>query len=1221
MNPEMPQKPQDELEARLTALLLGELPHDQAAALHQKLAQDAELAALYERLKLTIALVRETIATPAAQTTAPLLPLRLEEGRRQKLLQHFKTVSPKEFAQPRRRSMRWLLPVGIAAAFVVVLGGLFLPALSRSKGGGPSLALNTWSLSESPKSALPAEPLFEAAGKHYRSSQDGRTEHGLALRTESRRRAAPVSASFGEAPKPARSAGAAIVLPKGGKPDDADTIATVTHSSQPELAASASSRGYYDDSPGRSGGVGGAAGVAKYGGFGATTRGRAAAAAEDELARGVVTDNFYSHQEALAATPPPAPENRVLGALELRERYAARAVPSSSSSLAGLPSNSSASPATPAAPPVARSLGEGRLGVTAGKELPPAPALVPAPSAPADGVEIARTPLQLQVADRVAGDLFAGARVQVAGSQPAELAGIAESLKRADVAWSDASKKVSDAPVVANRLSAAVDGKAMKEAPREVPVVGYAAAGQPASQEQSFGLVVTPSQPVRAGEQAGRSVDTSDFTIVNGNAQSLNLRWDSDADRARGLARADGDMPPILGDVPAARRYFRLQNGVGVGGVAATPEVAYAPVPAPVQEGVAYNYSVTGERLAELGVPVYLEKDNAWYAKSASKQGVPPATSSGRPQNELSAGAMRMKVEEKVKGVELADKLDALASGVETLGRSGRQQAESEGKNVHSLNVVGYYNVPVPVTNYVVIASAETTRTPRFDIALPTTEGEPGLTQRDGSGEIKKVPQLIAATREMERLERIQPASKPKEPDAAPAKPAAPAPVPQPEVQTADNAFSTFSLNVSDVSFKLAAASLEKGVMPEPATVRSEEFINALDYHDSEPPPGVPVAFAWERARYPFAQNRDVLRFSIKTAALGRQAGRPLNLVLLLDNSGSMERADRVRIIREALRVLAAQLQPQDKFSVVTFGRTARLWVDGVPGNQAAQATEEVSSLTPQGGTNLEDAMNLAYQTAQRHYLANGINRVVVLTDGAANLGNVEPEALKQKVEANRKQGIALDCFGIGWEGYNDDLLEVLSRNGDGRYGFVNTPGEAATEFAGQLAGALKVAASDVKVQVEFNPARVTAYRQIGYAKHQLTKEQFRDNTVDAAEIGAAESGNALYVVEVNPRGRGALATVRVRYKVPGTTDYREQEWPVPYTGNAEPLEQASPALRLAATASAFSEWLVSSPYAAEVTPDRLLGYLSGVPEVYGADARPKKLEWMLRQAKSIAGK
>src|SRR5207237_8047451 len=133
----------------------------------------------------------------------------------------------------------------------------------------------------------------------------------------------------------------------------------------------------------------------------------------------------------------------------------------------------------------------------------------------------------------------------------------------------------------------------------------------------------------------------------------------------------------------------------------------------------------------------------------------------------------------------------------------------------------------------------------------------------------------------------------------------------------------------------LAAASLEKGLMPDPSSVRSEEFINAFDYRDPEPTAGAPLAFAWERARYPFAQNRDLLRFSIKTAAEGRQAGRPLNIVLLLDTSGSMERADRVQIIRQALQVLAGQLHPQDKFSVVPFSLTARVWVDGVFGDQA----------------------------------------------------------------------------------------------------------------------------------------------------------------------------------------------------------------------------------------------------------------------------------------------
>ena len=446
-------------------------------------------------------------------------------------------------------------------------------------------------------------------------------------------------------------------------------------------------------------------------------------------------------------------------------------------------------------------------------------------------------------------------------------------------------------------------------------------------------------------------------------------------------------------------------------------------------------------------------------------------------------------------------------------------------------------------------------------------------------------------------------------------------PVPQPEVATKDNAFSTFSLNVSDVSFKLAGAALEKGAMPEPAGVRSEEFINALDYRDPEPAPGAPLAFASERARYPFAHNRDLLRLSVKTAAASRQPGRPLNLVLLIDNSGSMERADRVRILREALTVLAKQLQPADKLSIITFSRTPRLWADGVAGDKASEFTDRVGEITPQGGTDLGAAIDLGYTTALKHYQVGSVNRVVLMTDGAANLGNVSADALKRKVETHRKQGVAFDCFGIGWEGYNDDLLEQLSRNGDGRYGFLNTPEAASTEFAAQLAGALRVAASDVKVQVEFNPARVTAYRQLGYAKHQLKKEQFRDNTVDAAEIGAAESGNALYAVEVNPRGTGDIATVRVRYKIPGTADYHEHEWAVPFTAPAPPLDQSSSSLRLAATAGAFAEMLAQSQFAVEVTTDKLLAMINGVPAIYGADPRPAKLEWMLRQAKSISGR
>jgi Mg-chelatase subunit ChlD/LysM repeat protein len=445
--------------------------------------------------------------------------------------------------------------------------------------------------------------------------------------------------------------------------------------------------------------------------------------------------------------------------------------------------------------------------------------------------------------------------------------------------------------------------------------------------------------------------------------------------------------------------------------------------------------------------------------------------------------------------------------------------------------------------------------------------------------------------------------------------------IPQPEILCSENNFSTFALNVSDVSFQLAAASLERGQLPDPASIRSEEFINAFDYRDPEAAAGQPLAFAAERARYPFAQNRDLLRLSVKAAAVGRPAGRALNLVVLLDISGSMERADRVAIIHEALRVLASQLQPQDTVSVVTFSRTARLWADGISGDKAGETLDRVGGITPEGGTNLEEAMRLAYATARRHYLANGLNRVVLLTDGAANLGDVDPGGLRQNVETQRKQGIALDCFGVGFEDYNDDLLEQLSSHGDGRYAFLNSPEDASKEFAAKLAGALQIAAQDVKVQVEFNPQRVVSWRQIGYATHQLTKQQFRDNTVAAGEIAAQEAGNALYTVQTKPDGVGPIATVRVRYRVPGTQDYQERSWLVGDNGTAPALADSSPAMRLAATASAFSEWLATSPFAQEVTLDELQKLLDGVPPVYGADERPKKLETMLREAKSISGK
>jgi Mg-chelatase subunit ChlD len=497
----------------------------------------------------------------------------------------------------------------------------------------------------------------------------------------------------------------------------------------------------------------------------------------------------------------------------------------------------------------------------------------------------------------------------------------------------------------------------------------------------------------------------------------------------------------------------------------------------------------------------------------------------------------------------------------------------------------------------------------------------------------RKLPAPKAKPQSAERLSRLSLAKREEDPfeqtlnevlevEAPPAKPATPSVVytPRPETVTADNNFSTFSLNVSGVAFKTALASLQANKLPEPSDVRSEEFLNALEYRDPMPRAGEPLAFHWERARSPFTHDRDIIRFAVRTAALGRQPGRAINLVCLLDNSGSMEREDRVSIVQQALDVLARKLTPNDRVSLITFARTPQLRIDGMRGGNRDAFLKASTGWIPQGGTNVEDALALAYETAKKHFISGGNNRVVLLTDGAANMGNVDPYQLRKTVESHRKQGIALDCFGVGWDGYNDNLLEVLARNGDGRYGFLNEPAQAVAEFEQKLLGAFQVAASDVKVQVEWNANRVKMFRQVGYLRHQLKKEDFRNNKIDAAEISAAESGNALYVVQVNPNGEGSLGVVRVRYKVPFTSEYTEMEWSLAYESAATPLAQASPAIRLGSVAATFAELLAENPHAKGVQLADLQGLISGIPSIYGTDPRPGQLEWMISKARILTG-
>jgi len=397
------------------------------------------------------------------------------------------------------------------------------------------------------------------------------------------------------------------------------------------------------------------------------------------------------------------------------------------------------------------------------------------------------------------------------------------------------------------------------------------------------------------------------------------------------------------------------------------------------------------------------------------------------------------------------------------------------------------------------------------------------------------------------------------------------------EKSAEEEPFSTFSLHISDVSFKLAKAALDKGEWPEAGAIRVEEFVNAFDYGDPAPTQEQKVACAIEQAAHPFMQQRNLVRISMRTAALGRAGGIPLRLTVLVDTSGSMERADRTESVRNAFDLLAAQLQPQDQVTLIGFARTPRLLADRMGGDEGGKFSRLVESTPAEGGTNIEEALELGIAKAREQFLGGAQNRIILLTDGAANLGNAKPAELAKLVELMRQAGIAFDACGVGAEGLNDEILEALTRKGDGRYYFLDRPEDADAGFARQIAGALRPAARNVKIQVEFNPKRVGRYKLYGFEKHRLEKEDFRNDSVDAAEMAAEEAGNAIYQVQVLPDGQGEIGTVSVRFRDTATDRMVERLWAIPHDPNAPRLEEAAPSMRLAGVAAFLGEKLKGS--------------------------------------------
>ena len=441
------------------------------------------------------------------------------------------------------------------------------------------------------------------------------------------------------------------------------------------------------------------------------------------------------------------------------------------------------------------------------------------------------------------------------------------------------------------------------------------------------------------------------------------------------------------------------------------------------------------------------------------------------------------------------------------------------------------------------------------------------------------------------------------------------------EVAAQDEAVSTFSLHVGDASFRLAKAALERGEAPDPAAIRPEEFYNAFDYGDPAPAAGEPVSCRVEQAAHPFLQQRNLVRVALRVPAAGRGAGMPLRLTVLLDTSGSMEREDRAATVRAALASLAGLLGPADRVTLIGFARQPRLLAESLPGDQAGQLAELAGRTPAEGGTNLEEALKLAGGLARRQWQAGAQNRIVLLTDGAANLGDAEPARLAEQIEALRRQGVAFDACGVGAAGLDDGVLEALTRKGDGRYQVLNAPEEADAGFARKLAGAFRPAAENVKVQVRFNPARVARYRLIGFEQHRLREQDFKDDRVDAAELAAEEAAVALYQVEPVPGADlGELGEVAVRFRDPAKGTMVERTWTLVYEAQPPAFDRASPSLRLAGAAALLAEKLRGGAPAGPIRLDELSPAVAGLRGDYAGDPRVADFLRMFDQARRLIG-
>ncbi|MBS0632434.1 MAG: VWA domain-containing protein [Verrucomicrobia bacterium] len=378
----------------------------------------------------------------------------------------------------------------------------------------------------------------------------------------------------------------------------------------------------------------------------------------------------------------------------------------------------------------------------------------------------------------------------------------------------------------------------------------------------------------------------------------------------------------------------------------------------------------------------------------------------------------------------------------------------------------------------------------------------------------------------------------------------------------AQNPLSTFSIDVDTAGYANVRRFLNDGVRPPPSAVRIEELVNYFPYHYAVPvAKDVPFAASMEVASAPWAPTHRLVRIGLKGREVSAAQRGAANLVFLVDVSGSMNAPNRLPLVKESLRLLVGKLRPDDHVAIVVYAGASGLALPSTSVAKAKDILAAIDDLTPGGSTNGAMGIQLAYDIAKANFVTDGINRVILCTDGDFNVGVTSEGELTRLIEEKAKSKVFLTVLGYGRGNLKDSTMELLADKGNGNYGYIDSRREAEKLLGEQVNGTLVTIAKDVKLQVEFNPAQVASYRLIGYENRLLKKEDFNNDKVDAGEIGAGHTVTALY--EVVPVGVSATDPAlnggevdALKYRKPDTGNRMAQAGKNPVSGIADPVSK-----------------------------------------------------------------